>query len=184
MDRALSPIRFWQHAEMVCRVATSLVGAFLFAAAMSKSLYPDDTEAALGYLAGFIGASPSLVSPAFIALLLIETLLGSALVFDIWPRASVTAVVALLLGFSAWALFLMVTRVDVPCGCGVRTPWGGGTLGPAEVLTRNGLMIAALFGSRLVLMCSPERSRQDRKRADPVLSPSLTCGPLQKEPLS
>jgi hypothetical protein len=124
MDRASTPILFWRHSEGVCRVGTSLIGAFLFAAAISKTLFPTETMAALGHLTGLFGGGPSLVFPALIALLVIEILIGSALVFGLWPHASVPAALTLLVGFSAWSLFLMVSRADIPCGCGLRIPWG------------------------------------------------------------
>lgn len=177
MDRASSPIRFWRHAEFVCRVATALIGAFLFAAAVSKALRPEEAEIALGYLIGVMGVPAALTPAVFQALLLCEILVGSALLFDLWPRAAVAAAVMLLCCFSAWALYLMVSRADVPCGCGVRTPWGGGVLSPAEVLTRNIVLIAILLGSRLVLMRPNKRSGQGRGRADPAGLPGSTTGP-------
>jgi hypothetical protein len=144
MGRVSSSIRSTPHIEALCRVVTSLIGAFLFAAAISKTVYPEDTQAALGYLSGRLWLPLWVVGPAFWMLVISELGLGAMLIVGAGVRWALPATGVLLGLFAIWALFLWTSGAKVPCGCGIKVPWGGGDATPTQVLTRNVVLLSLL----------------------------------------
>jgi uncharacterized membrane protein YphA (DoxX/SURF4 family) len=91
------------------------LGALLIVAAIAKATEPLDTARSIGFFFGvrvgfwFAGA-----------LILTESVLGSALLLGLFPRFTPVATAGLFLLFLAWAFLLWYSKAPVGCGCGLK----------------------------------------------------------------
>lgn len=137
-----------------------LVGGVLLYAGFSKAKSPDLTIESLSW--AFDGA----VWPILFALVAIEIILGTCLVFRVWPRWSIAASLMLFLAFSGWLVYLHMTNAPVPCGCG-DDPSGAPPSAESRwwALSRNGGFLALLATGLVLEVRRPSKEKSVGFRA-------------------
>lgn len=135
----------WKHEarstkhERIVVVATVVVGAILYLAAIAKTISPSDTQNSLAWV-----FSDSIAYALTIALILGEIILASVLLAGLAPRLALGAATLLSTAFLAWILYLHWIDAPVDCGCGVRLPFlssGGGEDNRAVAFARAGMLL-------------------------------------------
>lgn len=128
----------------IAEMGVSLVGAALFSAAIGKAVSPREALIALSYAARLAGGGPMIIAPALWLLVGAELILGAMLIAGVRRRGATVATLCLLGVFTAWAGYLHINKLDVPCGCGL-----GSKAGPA--LLRNLVMLGVCATSLVSL---------------------------------
>jgi len=93
---------------------TLIVGGCLFYSGLAKAVSPGETLSSLAWAFG-----PTLATPVFLLLIMIELVLGSLMLCAVAPRRSCAAATFLFLSFIAWILYLQWRDAPVGCGCGI-----------------------------------------------------------------
>jgi uncharacterized membrane protein YphA (DoxX/SURF4 family) len=148
--------------RVVCiagHLIAACVGVLLLTAAIAKAREPHEVTQALAWAFGSSVAKFGVVS-----LIVVESLLGAALMLGIAPLKVRFAAVAMFIVFAIWGLAMWVGDAPVSCGCGLKFLPSFSRVEPLAVFVR------ALLGFALCLLAAGaarfELHRKSRQEID------------------
>ena len=142
--------------RLVAQVGPPIVGVVFLLSAVGKAIDTRDTEAVFDYLTGWTGIDPY---SATRVLIFTEILIGAALLVNAKPRLAKAITATALVSFGLWAVVLIVTDLDVGCGCGLKIPGVSPAAEPQITIAKNIILLLLLFSPLLATMThaySPE----------------------------
>lgn len=135
----------------LARIAAALLGLVLFIAALGKTS-PDQTIDALTTV---LGVTDGVAWWMVVALVVVEMMLGAALMAGVNLRATLVVSAGLFVAFVGWTGYLWINDIPVDCGCGLsfsETQEASRELHLGSMLRASalaGVNIAAVFGYAL-----------------------------------
>ena len=154
--------------RMAARAGRVVVGAVFAIAALQKASQPEEALRALSYGLGLFPHTPNIASGLLVLLVAIELLIAAALLFDIWSQSATVFALILLVLFTGWILFLLLTDAGISCGCGTGRRWASAESAGWFSVGRNAVLSACVFPTFLSNRINSVRSA----RSD-LISPLL-----------
>lgn len=136
MNRSAAPIHY-----IIRRLLLIVVGGVLLYGAIGKAISPDVFAVASAYLTGW---SLETARPVGFVLVVVEFILGSALVFGIWAKPAAWVAGIMIAGFLIPLAMLANDPLAPACGCLGRS---SGADANSIGLVRNGLLLLLLGGA-------------------------------------
>jgi len=136
---------------LISSVAAPTLGAVFLLAAFAKVTRPQEPLDAMRFLTGVV----PVIAPdnAVRVLIMGEIIIGSFLIFKVWPKMTLTIAAVALGLFTLWILSLIATGSAVSCGCGLDATW----LKPGQarwVALAKNVVLLSIAGFAMRACCS------------------------------